>query len=143
MARPLGITVLSIVLGGLAVAGIGNAIVWNLGAVQSLLAHIPTARPILPTLRGPYFTVVALGYALSAGAASIGLWRMHPWARNAYAAWCATVLLLGVLMAVSGSASTVRVSLLFAAGLTAFVSLGYYYVAKQAGTSEPPHFRST
>ena len=136
MTRPVGITVLSFVLGWLAIAGIGNAIVWNLGAVQSLLAQMPTSHQIPPIFGGLLFTSTALAYGFSAAAACVGLWRMRPWARKAYAAWCVTVLLLGVSMALSGTASTVPVGLLFAAGLTAFVALGYRYVARKT-TSAP------
>jgi hypothetical protein len=143
MTRPRGITALSIALGWLAVAGIGNAIVWNLGVVQSLLVQLPKSRNILPMLNGPLFSIVASGYALSAAVACIGLWRMRPWAPKAYAAWCGAVLLLGAFMAFSGPVSAVGVVLLYAVGLTAFVSIGYHYVGKKTKARTHAQPRST
>jgi uncharacterized membrane protein (DUF2068 family) len=137
MARPLGITVLSIALGWLALAGIGNAIVWNTVTVQSMLAQIPSGNRVSSVVGGPLFTVVAVSYALCAAAACIGLWRMRPWASKAYAAWSVTALLLGTEMVFSKPALSVRVGLLSIAALAAIVT---YEIRKQCRVScmSPP-----
>jgi hypothetical protein len=117
-----------------------NALVWNSSAVQSALAQI-SARHIPSVLGGPLFTVVALGYALCAAAACVGLWRMRPWASRAYAAWCVTAWLLGALFAFSELFPTGLVSWVLVAALTAFVFLSYDYVAKQTKSHVPRRYR--
>lgn len=77
--RPGGITVLSVLLAWLAIAGALNA--WFIFSGDS------------PDL-GPAFGLVALVYALSALAACIGLWRMAPWALRALHTWMVICLLI-------------------------------------------------
>jgi len=39
-------------------------------------------------------TVLTIAYAVTAGATTIGLWRMRPWALTAFRAWGVVLLLL-------------------------------------------------
>ena len=130
MTRPRGITVFSILLGWLAIAGIGNAVVWNVGAVQELWSQMPSSRQLAPP-GGALFTLLLLAYAVSAAASSIALWKMRPWAARAYGAWCLVVLASSAWMALKGFAPSLIVGLLFAAGMFGFVSLGYPYIASK------------
>jgi hypothetical protein len=130
MTRPIGVSILSGVMGWLAIAGIGNALVWNIAGVQEMFSQIPAARA-LPRFGGLAFTLLALACAVSAAATCIALWRMRPWAARAYGTWCVAVLCLGIWMALQGPAPTVAVGMAFAAGLFGFVALAYPYVASQ------------
>jgi len=126
--RPIGITVLSLLLAWLAIAGVGNAVVWNLPVVQELLARLPSAQRS-PSLGGFVFSAVCMMYGVAAAMASIALWKMHRTARVAYAVWCLTVLLSGLYWVAAGFESNWQVSILFCLGITAFVALGIPYIA--------------
>ena len=132
--RPLGITILSLILGWLAVAGFGNAIVWNLQIVRDLARQIPNSGTAsrMP-LGGPMLTIVLLAYGATAAASCIGLWRMKAWAHRAYLAWCAVVLVSGIGMAFLSYAPSLLVGLVFAAGMAGFVSLAYPYISRRIG----------
>src|SRR2546426_4100267 len=80
--RPLGVTVLSVGLGLLSVAGLGNSVVWNMSA-----PHLAASQRGL-SVGGPLFTTRTFMYGVSALAACVGLWRMARWARPAYLTWC-------------------------------------------------------
>src|SRR2546426_11512614 len=80
--RPLGVTVLSVGLGLLSVAGLGNSVVWNMSA-----PHLAASQRRL-SVGGPLFTTRTFMYGISALAACVGLWRMARWARPAYLTWC-------------------------------------------------------
>jgi hypothetical protein len=136
MVRPVGITILSVLLAWLAVAGFGNAVVWNLPAVQHLLAQLPQAvQP--PSLRGPAFSAVCLAYGTTAAVASIALWRMHHAAPKAYAAWCLIVLLSGLWLVFAGFEPQEVLGVGFAFGAAGFVALGFPYVAAKTKGARP------
>jgi hypothetical protein len=128
MRRPFGITIFSIALGWLAVAGIANSFVWSLGAVRSAFDQLPSARLYLAMYNSPLLPVLCLAYGVSAATASIGLWRMRPWAHYAYAAWCVSLFVFGAFMALYGLAPSTGMVLWGSLGATAFASLGYFYV---------------
>lgn len=124
--RPGGITLLSLLLGWLAVGGFGNAVIWNLPRVQELFAQFPR-RHMVPS--GVLFTTVMLAYGLAAAAASVALWRMHRFAAKAYALWCLSVLLSNLYLVYSGFQPDVTAGLLFSFGTAAFVALALPYIA--------------
>jgi hypothetical protein len=130
LKRPTGITAISVLLAWLSVAGILNAVVWNLSVVQELLARLPSSTRI-PNIGGPLFTVICLAYGFSAGIASVALWHMHYISARAYAAWCLTVLLSGAYMVAARFEPNIMVRLLFAVGTVGFVALGYPYVSSR------------
>ncbi len=72
MRRPIGITVLALILGWLSIGGFGNA--WVI---------LGTDEPYLPSVLG----VLALVYGVVAMALVIGLWRMQPWSIVALRGW--------------------------------------------------------
>jgi hypothetical protein len=136
VTRPAGIAVLSLLLAWLAIAGVGNAVIWNLPEVQELMARLPSAQRI-PTPGGLVFSVVFLMYGVAAAVASIALWKMHRRARTAYAVWCLTVLVSGLYWVAAGFESNWQVSILFCFGMTAFVALGIPYIAAKTSPAQP------
>ena len=73
-SRPTGITISALALGWLALGGAGNA--------------------ALRFSSDPSMGVLATLYAVAAGAACVGLWRMRPSAIQAFRAWCLVCVLL-------------------------------------------------
>lgn len=76
--RPFGITLLCVVLAWLAVAGFGNAVVWNSASVQA------AQRQLGVSIGGPLFSTAAIAYGIMALTTSVGLWRMARWAGRVY-----------------------------------------------------------
>ena len=104
--RPLGVTLISIVLGWLALAGLGNAV----------LSHG----------WGSIFAAMALLYGVAALASCVGLWRMSPWANRAYLAWCVSVIALGVWLVRSRMFGDLLLGTAFLIGVVAVLALGYW-----------------
>jgi hypothetical protein len=78
--RPLGATLICLLLGWLTVAAIFNAVL------------LPTLAP--PGIFPNYIYVLFGAYAITAGATTVGLWRMKPWALTAFRAWGTVCLVL-------------------------------------------------
>lgn len=76
--RPLGVTLLSLVMGWLTLAAVLNAFVF------------PYAIEGWPL----YITVLTTAYAVTAGATTFGLWRMRSWTLTVFRAWGMVLLLL-------------------------------------------------
>ncbi len=96
--RPLGATVLAILLGWLAVAGFGNAIVWRgVSARVAAPENTPLAE-VLAITGSPLSSALALAYGVTALVACIGIWRMHSWMVYAYKSWIVAVGALFVWM---------------------------------------------
>jgi len=76
MHRPLGVSILAILLLVLAIAGLGNTYVM---ATQ-------------PGYGGRLLAAVALVYGVTALASAVGLWRRRRWAYSAFLAWGTTIL---------------------------------------------------
>ncbi len=131
--RPLGITVLSVLLGWLAIAGLGNAIVWHLPSVKALAGRLSaTAALLLPS--GALFTFLAVAYGVTAAASSIGLWRMKTWAPLAYLSWCASLLALGIYISPRSGDRPDILGLAFALGMVGFSLLAYPYVRRRTAS---------
>ena len=75
--RPTGLAVVAILLGVLCAAALAN------GTVLLLRAADARALGFRPEILAP----LAAAYALSAGLAAVGLWRMTRWAPWALLAW--------------------------------------------------------
>lgn len=73
MKRPLGFTILALIFGWLAIAGVANVFVFPFG---------------------PSFVVLALAYAATAGASAIGLWKTRKWATPAVRLWMAVCAIM-------------------------------------------------
>jgi hypothetical protein len=81
MKRPLGITLLALLLSWLA-----------LGA----FALTMTAETLAPLgVRWQLVRIGALVYGLAAAVAAVGLWRLRRWSYVAFVAWVAAVLAVG------------------------------------------------
>jgi hypothetical protein len=104
MKRPVGFTIMALILGWLALAGAGNAFV---GPAQGLLRFF------------------ALAYAIAACVAAVGLWRMRSWAFAAYLVWAGVVLLTMIAMQLG----RYRVALPAFAGFACFVILLLWLLA--------------
>jgi hypothetical protein len=76
--RPLGVTLLSLLMGWLTLAAALNAVVF------------PSQIEGWPIV----ISVLTIAYAVAAGATTVGLWRMRPWALTAFRAWGLVLLLL-------------------------------------------------
>lgn len=76
--RPLGVTLLSLLMGWLTLAAALNSVVF------------PSQIEGWPVV----ITVLTIAYAATAGATTIGLWRMRPWTLTAFRAWGVVLLLL-------------------------------------------------
>ena len=76
--RPIGISIISLVLGWLSLAGyIGIFTKSNLSFI------------------------ILLGYGTTALLSAIGLWKMRTWALRAYFTWCVVVIVMGIYMQIS------------------------------------------
>lgn len=76
--RSLGVTLLSLLMGWLTLAAALNAVVF------------PSQIEGWPIV----ITVLTIAYAVTAGATTIGLWRMRAWCLTAFRAWGVVLLLL-------------------------------------------------
>lgn len=85
--RPLGATALSVLLGCLAIAGFGNAIVWS-GTPAAFDEPLPhwLAEVVAP-LQLPILMTLAFAFGCTALVTAIGLWCMRSWMASAYLAW--------------------------------------------------------
>jgi peptidoglycan/LPS O-acetylase OafA/YrhL len=80
MKRPLGFTLLCVVLGLLSFAAFGNAYIQF------------TEGPIF----GVLFAVLTLLYGVSSLVALIGLWKLKNWGYGAFLAWAIVVMLMAI-----------------------------------------------
>ena len=99
--RPLALTLIALLLGGLALSGLLNSFVW-VQLKSTLPPDAPThLREDIEAISSPLFSVVAFSYGVTAALASVGAWRMRSWAAPAVLAWGAAAVALGaVLLAV-------------------------------------------
>jgi hypothetical protein len=84
--RPAPVTIISAMLAFLALAGFGNAVVWNQSEVVAAASRYGLA------VGGCAHTSILLVGAAAALASSVGLWRMASWARPSVIVWCASVV---------------------------------------------------
>ena len=80
--RPDGITLLSVLLGVMALCGLVNALVWNAPFVRELV--LKASPGDADWVGGPVFTMLMLAYAASAAASASALWSLRSWAVWAY-----------------------------------------------------------
>ena len=110
MPRPLGATVLSILLIVLGLAGFGNAYV--------MVTESEYGAPV--------FAGVAILYGITALASAIGLWRRKRWAYPAFLLWAAVVLLGAVAFQVLSA----EVDWIKVAGFLLVIGTVLYFVAR-------------
>jgi hypothetical protein len=78
--RPVGISILALFLGWLAVAGFGNSFIWYLAASGWPKDAPERLVSAVTAIASPVVSMVCLLYGATAAAATVGLWRMHRWA---------------------------------------------------------------
>ena len=93
MKRPTGFLLLAILIGWLALAAFGNA----------LVMLTPAARQL--GFGTPILSLFTLLYGACAVLAAAGLWRVAAWSLYAYLAWAGTVLAFGVAFTLTMSGS--------------------------------------
>jgi len=81
LKRPVGFTILALILAWLAIAGFGNAVIQlNSNNGSTLMAFI------------------ALSYGGTALVSTLGLWKLKKWVYHSFLAWSATVILMLLVM---------------------------------------------
>ena len=138
--RPLGATLLSLLLGWDALVGVINAFAWKVAAPTFNKALPPLLSVFIYTAQSWRFTILALAYGLTALAASIGIWRLRPWMVRAFLVWSATAMTLFVWLALVARQETPADSQVatwpWLVGAATVLAILYFYVfslAKGAG----------
>jgi hypothetical protein len=139
--RPLGATLLALLLGWLAVGGFGNAFVWRT-LPAAFDEPLPTRLAVfIELLQSPVLSVISFMYGVTAVVAAIGIWWLRPWMRIAFLSWSAFVVAQGVYLATQMPLALVQVprGALYAMSLlvVAIVAPLYFYVAKLAARRGP------
>jgi hypothetical protein len=134
--RPIGATVMSLLMGWLALAGFANAIVWRTAPLAFNEPLPPRLASIFEALHSPMLTVFALAYGGTALASSIGIWRQRPWMHRAFLSWSLVVVVMFLWMLtifphdmLLGGSPGAALFLLFT---VAMLALLYRYVARLA-----------
>jgi len=83
--RPIGITLLAILLASQAISGAANGV-------------FALASPLFPFTPRGLFGGFLLLHAITATATTVGLWKLKPWAHHAISAWIVSLALIGGLM---------------------------------------------
>jgi hypothetical protein len=107
MKRPVGFTIIAILLGIVAIAGISSA--W--GMLSGALGDMPLALGI-----------IALVFGIAAAATAVGLWRLDAWVITALRIWMAAFFIF-VVTFVYLSLSMFRDSLPGLAGFLVFLAI--------------------
>lgn len=83
MKRPLGMTVLALVLSWIAIGGVGLSL----------------ASPTFARVGVPWrlYAIAGLAYGASGLLAAVGIWKLAPWACPAFQIWAASALVAGSL----------------------------------------------
>ena len=110
MQRPLGATVLSILLVALGVAGFGNA--------YFMVTESEYGAPVL--------AAVAVLYGITALGSAVGLWRRKRWAYPAFLLWTVVVLLGAIVLQVL----IAQVDWIKVAGFLLVIGTVLYFVAR-------------
>ena len=111
MHRPLGASILAILLFVLGVAGFGNAYVMS--------TQFDYGTPVL--------AAVAILYGVTALASAVGLWRRQRWAYPAFLSWGAVVLLGFIVSQISiAQLPWVKVTVFLVVAAVVFYALARY-----------------
>ena len=98
--RPMGITLLALILGWLALAGFANALLAPLVFGGGFAAHLFRTSPVgTATL----VCILALAYGITALIAAVGLWRMETWAARGFLAWAIAAVCVCLFFLLSAS----------------------------------------
>jgi len=106
--RPIGFTILAIILWWLTLGGIANAAL-----------HMGGMHPIWP-----------LAYAVTAFVAALGLWKVKAWAFQAFLAWSTVVVLVMFVMQHGHFKVPLPMFIGFACFMLVLLSLGAFYIKK-------------
>lgn len=118
--RPVGFTILAIMLWWLTFAGVGNAAL-----------RIGGMHPLWP-----------LAYAATAFVTGLGLWRNSPWCFHAFLAWSGVVVLLMIAMQWGRFRAPLPLFAGFACLMLILLSTGAIYIKKRLRTTVEPVARA-
>jgi hypothetical protein len=93
--RPVGATILAVVLGWLGVGAILNAIVW-----PALVRGKVSSLSVPEEFGSALFVVITLAYGISALCAARAVWRLAVSAPNWYLAWLVTLVATFIFLSV-------------------------------------------
>lgn len=131
-SRPIGATVLAIVLGWLGVGGLLNAVGWPLLRNSPLFKSAPRdfVENFPPVLGSLQLSLFALAYGVSALVAARAVWRMSASAATLYGVWVAIVLASGLwfVVRVPGASSSSMVALLVTAAV--ILAAGWLFIRR-------------
>ena len=130
--RPIGATVLAIVLGWLGAGGLLNAVGWPLLRKSALLKSAPRdfVENFPPVLGSLQLSLFALAYGVSALVAARAVWRMSASAATLYGVWVAIVLASGLwlVVRVPGASSSSMPALLLAGAV--MLAAGWLFIRR-------------
>jgi len=135
--RPAGLTAVSVVLGFLAIGALLDATFMPI-ALLNLGPRLPSSPfRVSWAIACAAIAITAAIYGTCGLAASIGLWKMRPWAPRAYLAWLVsvvfcTVALISIARIPPGDLTSqdfvpVAISV---AGVLAVLAAGYIYIRR-------------
>lgn len=133
--RPLGATVLALLLGWLGVAAFGNAIALRSASKMSGVPQGSGMAHFLVAASSPLFGVLLLAYGASALIACVGIWRLHSWMSQAYIAWLVAVAAFVIWLSLATPLFGGLASLPFFAGSVAFLALCVPYLRRLGADS--------
>jgi hypothetical protein len=130
--RPIGATILAIMLGWLGIAGLLNAIAWPLVLKSDLMQSAPPhfIERFPPALGSLWLSFLALVYGVTALLAARALWRLSPAAIPSYLAWAATVLLLGLVISAWTPGVPFTAAAMFLLPVTALLAAGWWFIRR-------------
>ena len=96
--RPARLTIISVVLGVLSLAGFGNAILWPISVQTHLgsdLSSTPTLQSVLAGIsdRLPLMVLTNIASGITALLTALGAWHCKKWTPSAFLAWSVTVVI--------------------------------------------------
>ena len=100
-SRPVGITVIALLLFWFFVSAIGNLFVSKSMRSAPLFPPGSPAAHFAAAVSGPYFSSLVVLYGLAALVAGVATWRMRPWMPLAFLIWSVAAMLLGTFFLVA------------------------------------------
>ena len=78
--RPLGLSIIAVLLALLAIPGFLNAFLWSRLSATMPPEASAQLRAVVNTLASPVVSAAAIFYAVTALCAALGVWKMRAWA---------------------------------------------------------------
>lgn len=143
-SRPVGITVIALLLLWFFVSAIGNLFVSRSMRSETFFPLGSPAAHFAAAVSGPFFAPLVVLYGLAALVAGVATWRMRPWMPLAFLIWSITAVLLGTFFLVAIPTELLwggkPAAATFVLGTAVALWLTYRYVRRAAirGLNNPP-----